>query len=169
MDCSTRKLTEGLATSPRFVLMIITPLAPRTPYMALAEASFSTENDSISAGSMSLRLRSTPSINTKGLLPLPKVEIPRIQKLESSYPGSPDGFTAMMPANWPARLLLSEREEPTCRSLGWTVWMEPTTERRFCEAKPVTTSSCSSFLSSFITTLKLISLPTVISCFLKPT
>ena len=121
MDCSTRKLTDGLATSPRLVLMMMTPLAPRTPYMALAEASFSTENDSISAGSMSFRLRSTPSMSTRGLLPLPKVEIPRIQKLESSYPGSPDGFTAMMPASWPARLLLSERDEPTCRSLGWMV------------------------------------------------
>ena len=83
--CSNLKSIEGLATEPRLVLMIMTPLAPRTPYMALAEASFNTENDSISAGSISFKLRSTPSTNTNGELPpAPKVEIPRIQNCELS-------------------------------------------------------------------------------------
>ena len=35
-------------------------------YIALAEASFKTEKDSISAGSRSFKLRSTPSTNTNG-------------------------------------------------------------------------------------------------------
>ena len=113
MDCSMRKSTDGGATVPRFVFMIMTPFAPRTPYIALAEASLSTENDSISAGSMSLRLRSTPSTRTRGdVFPLNDA-IPRIQKFESSYPGSPEGLNAMTPESCPARLLLSERVEPT--------------------------------------------------------
>ena len=97
--CSNLKSTDGFATVPRLVLTMITPFAPLTPYMALAEASFNTENDSISAGSISFMLRSTPSTNTKGwLLPL-NDEIPRIQKFELSYPGSPLGWKAITPAN----------------------------------------------------------------------
>ena len=57
----------GLPTLPGLVLIRITPLAPRTPYTAVAEASFSTVNDSISSGSILLKLRSTPSTNTSGL------------------------------------------------------------------------------------------------------
>ena len=37
----------ALPSAPRLVVINITPLAPRTPYMALAEASFNTEKDSI--------------------------------------------------------------------------------------------------------------------------
>ena len=131
MDCSTRTLTEGAAIVPRFVLIIMTPFAPRTPYIALAEASFKTEKDSISAGSRSFKLRSTPSTNTNGeVFPL-KEAMPRIQKFELSYPGSPDGCTAITPAKCPAKLLLSEREDPTCNLVGSIVCTEPITESFF--------------------------------------
>ena len=54
-----------------------------------------------------------PSTNTKGLVPAPwKDEIPRIQKLEPSAPGSPDRCTAITPATFPAKLLLKARVVP---------------------------------------------------------
>ena len=82
--CSTRISTLGGATEPRLVLINITPFAPRTPYIAEADASFSTENASISAGSMSLSERSTPSTSTSGEVLPEKDAIPRIQKFELS-------------------------------------------------------------------------------------
>jgi len=84
-------------------LIKITPLAPRTPYTAVAEASFNTVNDSMSSGSILLKLRSTPSTNTNGLEFWPaNVEIPRIQRSESSCPGSPVRCTATTPGKRPA-------------------------------------------------------------------
>ena len=52
---------------PLRVVTNITPFAPRTPYTAVAEASFNTEIVSISSGSICAIGRSTPSISTKGL------------------------------------------------------------------------------------------------------
>ena len=93
----------------------MTPFAPRTPYTALAAASFSTENDSISAADKSSSVRSIPSTNTNGETPVPlKEEIPRIQKSEPSDPGSPLRCTAITPANCPARLLDTARVVPCC-------------------------------------------------------
>src|SRR5690606_1869890 len=62
------KLSCGLPALPRLVVMRITPLAPLTPYTAVADASFNTDIDSISLGSRLLRSRSTPSTSIKGAL-----------------------------------------------------------------------------------------------------
>ena len=94
------KLTLGFPNWPLFVFTMITPLAPRTPYTALAAASFNTENDSISAADKSSSVLSIPSTNTNGFVPEDlKEEIPRIQKSEPSAPGSPLRWTAITPAN----------------------------------------------------------------------
>ena len=57
-----------LPSAPRFVVIITTPLAPREPYIAVAEASLSTSKRSTSAMLMAFRPRSvgTPSITTRG-------------------------------------------------------------------------------------------------------
>ena len=84
IECSTDTLMFVLPECPRLVVIRITPFAPRTPYTALAEASFSTENDSISEISRLFKERSTPSTSTSGeLLPLKEL-IPRIQNSELS-------------------------------------------------------------------------------------
>ena len=79
----------------------------------MAEASFSTENVSISSGSTLLKDRSIPSTRTNGSLPPPNVLIPRIQNCASSFPGSPLRCTEMIPATFPARILLIERGAAT--------------------------------------------------------
>ncbi len=151
--CSKRTFTEGFPILPRFVLIRITPFAPRTPYTALADASFSMENDSISAGSILFRSRSMPSTRTKGLLLPLKDEIPRIKKVELSYPGSPVRCAPMTPASCPIKLVLMERLVPTCNFLGSIVVTAPTTETFFCLPKPTTTTSSNVFASSFSATL----------------
>ena len=74
---------------PRLVVIITTPLAPREPYIAAAEASFNTSNRSTSAMLMAFSPRSvgTPSMTTSGsqLLIEPS---PRILMLTLS-PGFP--------------------------------------------------------------------------------
>ena len=84
-------------------------MAPRTPYTAVADASFSVVNDSISSGSMSLNERSTPSTNTSGEEVL-GVEIPRIQISAASFPGSPVRCTATTPARRPANVVVKLAE-----------------------------------------------------------
>ncbi len=48
---------------------------------------------------------STPSTTINGVVEPPKVEIPRIQKLAPSAPGSPLRCTAITPAMRPAKLV----------------------------------------------------------------
>ena len=65
---------------PLLVVIMITPLAPRDPYSAVAVASFSTENDSIDSGGMlpnMVEVISTPSNTSNAPVFEPKVEIPR--------------------------------------------------------------------------------------------
>jgi len=113
-------------------------------------ASFSTENDSIVSGGMLLSIWlviSTPSRISSGDCPDPKVEIPRIQKLAPSAPGSPDFCTAITPAILP----LNEVErllDEVCRSLGLTDCTAPTSDSFFCTPKPTTTTSSSLFEAS---------------------
>ena len=72
--------------------MIITPLAPRVPYIADAVASFKIEKLSIISGSMAFKsaeVISTPSIIINGeVMPL-MVEIPLIKNSALFDPGSP--------------------------------------------------------------------------------
>ncbi|MNI17980.1 hypothetical protein D3C73_713730 [compost metagenome] len=120
-----------------------TPLAPSAPYTAVAEASLSTEKVSISSTGMLLisdLLRGTPSIIISGLVPPAKELTPRIQKFESSYPGSPEGCIATMPGTCPAMELDNERPV-TARSLAVMVLIEATRLSFFCLPKPTTTTS----------------------------
>ena len=118
---SNRKLIIGLSRFlPFLVATIITPLAPRVPYNAVAVASFRIEKLSITSGSNafnSVELISTPSMIIKAeVLPL-KVDLPRIQKLAPSAPGSPLRCTAITPAIRPAKAVL-KLEEGTLSSCG---------------------------------------------------
>ena len=85
-----------------------TPLAPRTPYTAVAEASLSTEKLSISAGSILSRLPSRPSISTSALELAPNVPIPRIQNSDILDPGSPLDCTEIIPGTRPPSILVRE-------------------------------------------------------------
>ena len=71
------KFSLGLPICPRFVVTIITPLAPLAPKTAVAEASLSTEIVLISLGSRFEKSRSTPSTITNGLDPF-QLDNPRI-------------------------------------------------------------------------------------------
>ena len=74
-----------------------------------------------------------PSIKTNGFCPASwNVLIPRIQKEELSYPGSPERCTANTPATVPARLLLIERVVETFNLAGSIVVIEPTIDSFFC-------------------------------------
>ena len=66
-----------------------------------------------------------------GLLLPEKVEIPRIQKLESSYPGSPERWIPMTPLNFPAKLLDKVRVVPNLSSVGLMVSIDPIIEAFF--------------------------------------
>lgn len=160
MICDTfnvaRPVMVSLPVSPRLVVTKTTPLAPRVPYTAVAEASFRILNDFTSSGSMSSRRPSIPSISTNAPELAPKVLIPRIQKLEMFFPGSPELCMVMTPANRPPIMLL--REVPGV--LSWAtsmVLIAPTTDIFFCEVIPVTTTSSSLVSSSSNVTLSVIS------------
>ena len=90
---STRKFIIGLSRfCPDFVVTIITPFAPRVPYIAVAVASFKMENPSITSGSKAFKSAEdtcTPSMIIRGDVASLKVEIPRIQKSDPSAPGRP--------------------------------------------------------------------------------
>ena len=95
------KFTVNLPALPLLVVTITTPLAPRTPYTAVAEASFKTEKLSISAGSSVFKSPSTPSIKISAEAFAPNVLIPRTQNSEKLLPGSPLRVTPMMPGTRP--------------------------------------------------------------------
>src|SRR5690606_38772719 len=130
----------------------MTPLAPRTPYTALAAASFNTENDAIFSGSISCNDRSTASTRTIGLALPVKVLMPLIQKSELLNHGLPLRWTAITPDTIPARLLLSDRLGVICNFAGSTLLMAPTTDAFFWVPNPTTTTSSMVPWSVFIVT-----------------
>ena len=93
---------------PCLVVINTTPFAPLTPYTAVAEASFNTEKLSMSAGSRSLIFPSKPSIRTNADAFAPKVPIPRIQKSDMFFPGSPLCRVAITPATRPPNKFATE-------------------------------------------------------------
>ena len=101
----TRPVILNLSAVPRFVVTNTTPFAPLEPYTAVAEASFKTEKLSISAGSIWLKSPSKPSINTKAPWLAPNVPMPRIQKSEMFFPGSPLVCNEMTPGTRPPNIL----------------------------------------------------------------
>ncbi|MPM40376.1 hypothetical protein SDC9_87016 [bioreactor metagenome] len=93
-------------SAPRLVVTKITPLAPRTPKTAVADASFNTVTLSISLGSICVNGRSTPSTNINGVeSSSERLPIPRINICASSAPGRPEYCTDDTPVIAPARAL----------------------------------------------------------------
>ena len=85
---------------PRLVVTRITPLAPFTPYTAVADASFNTETDSTELISTEFIGRSIPSTSTNGSLLFHELD-PRITILGSSSPGKPELATVTTPGRFP--------------------------------------------------------------------
>src|SRR5690606_37484119 len=75
---------------PLFVVIMMTPLAPRDPYNAVVEASFSTEMDSISSGLMLgiAPSKGTPSITINAVFDADTEPKPRSLN-DGSSPGAP--------------------------------------------------------------------------------
>ena len=134
---------RSFCSRPRFVVTMITPLAPRLPYTAVADASFSTEKLSTSAASTWLRSPSSPSIRTSAELLAPNVPIPRTQNSEIFFPGSPLLWTPITPATRPASVLTMFVAGLT-NSSGLIVVMAPATLTLRCEPIPTTTTSSTS-------------------------
>ena len=147
---------------PRFVVISTIPLAPRTPYNAVAVASFRIEKEAISSTSTRSILRSTPSTSTKGLLPAPKVLIPRIQK-SAPAPGSPERCMTTIPANCPAKPELN-LATGIFSSFIETVLMAPITLAFRCLPYATTVTSSSSAVWGCILTTIFVCLPTKIVC-----
>ena len=137
-----------LSALPRFVVISTTPFAPRTPYTAVADASFNTENDSISDGSIELISPSKPSISTKADAFAPKVPIPRIQNSAIFLPGSPDANDEITPATRPPNKLATEAVG-CCKSFTSTAVTAANDEILRCVVpKAVTTTSSTSVAAS---------------------
>jgi len=90
-------IREG-AVAPRLVVTITTVLAS-SPYTDAEEASFSTEMEAISLGSISEMLRSMPST-------MYLAEEPRTMMLEPSEPGCPDCWREITPETTPPSMLV---------------------------------------------------------------
>src|SRR5690606_19253987 len=90
----------GAPTCPCWVVIMITPAAERAPYIAAADASFSTCILSISLGLIvTFGSESIPSITYKGLAFPYRVLIPRMFTT-APCPGPPE-FLTTTPDDWP--------------------------------------------------------------------
>ena len=153
---------------PRLVVINTTPLAPREPQIAVAEASLSTVKDSISSILSSFILRSNPSTKIKALEPAPNVEIPRIQNSEILFPGCPEVWRAITPAMLPAKALVMLDVEVFSVFIS-TLVTAPVIVIFFCAPVPVTTTSSKAVaVASFIMTLIVLCSFIRTSCFSKP-
>ena len=125
-------LITALPSSPRLVVIKITPLAPRTPNTAVADASFNTEMDATELISTEAIGRSTPSTNTSGSLEFHDVT-PRIVIFGSSSPGLPVSVIVTTPGRLPVKAC-PKLVTPPVRSkvLELVCAMAPTTEAFFC-------------------------------------
>ena len=95
----------GLPVEPVRVVTMMTPLAPLAPNTAVAEASLSTDSEATSLGSMSAKLRSTPSTSTSGVEPF-QLDTPRMKMLASLLPGCPPVWMVVTPESLPAMALV---------------------------------------------------------------
>ena len=112
----------------RLVVTIITPLAPRDPYIALADASLSTSILTISAGFICFRSpaspKGNPSTTTRGALDPFNELPPRIRTVDDA-PGSCDELTTCKPAARPCSKLSTELAGISCNLSIFTVATEP--------------------------------------------
>ena len=102
----------------------------------------------MSAGSIWLKLPSSPSISTSAPWLAPKVPIPRTQNSEMFFPGSPLFCREIIPGTRPPNMLGIE-VAGVCRSFTSTFVMAPTTLTFRCEPSPTTTVSSSVFVEGF--------------------
>ncbi len=153
---SSLKLIFILPALPRFVVINITPLAPLEPYMAVSAASFKTEMDLISSIFSSFKSRSILSTKTRGLVPPPKVDIPRIQNSDIFLPGCPDCIIPIIPATFPASALEMLEVGFCFMSSTSTVDTAPVRDIFFCLPKPTITTSSKLSVSSSSTISKFV-------------
>jgi len=128
---STLALIRAVPFSPLRVVIIITPLAPRTPNTAVAEASFNTEILAISFGSIDrISSTATPSTIINGFVPF-VVAAPRRNMVTSSRPGSPEVWIVVNPGSFPDKAELRLGDEDFIKSFRSMEATEPMTETFF--------------------------------------
>ena len=121
----------GFLSCPRLVVNNITPFAPRTPYTAVAEASFRIDIDSISFMSTSFMSLSIPSTNTKGS-EFCQEALPRMYIFVSLAPGLPEVLIATKPFSLPCKASDTEVILPPFNNSSPLVWvMAPTLDTFF--------------------------------------
>ena len=123
----------GFPSSPRRVVIRITPLAPLTPNTAVEAASFRMEKFSISLGSICEKSLSTPSTSTRGREEaLERDPIPRIYICAASAPGWPVVWTDATPGTAPARTFVILATGAALSSSVSTIERAPVTVALVC-------------------------------------
>jgi len=135
------------------VVIIITPLEARDPYIAVAEASLRTETDSMSLGftkERKLELPDTfpleigiPSMMIRGSFEAFRDEPPRIL-IVAPEPGAPPEVLITTPGVLPTSNSWGEVIAPWLKSLELTLATEPVASDFFTLPYPITTSSSTS-------------------------
>src|SRR5690606_17738160 len=159
--------TIGFPILPFFVVIMITPFAPREPYIAVAEASFRISIDSTSSGAGGV-LPGKPSTTYRGS-ELALMEVPPRTRTRGARPGSPlilDTDTpgarpcnaCAVPANGKA-LIFSDPTEET----------EPVKSLFFWVPYPITTTCSISVSVETKLTFTLLCPRNGTSCVVKPT
>ena len=149
------------------VVMIITPLAPRTPKIASEDGSFRISMDSISSGLRKLMLSlNSPSTIYKGLYPLIEF-VPRI-RISGSEPARPE-FTICTPATFPCKEESGFMAGLLASSSPLMLVIEPVKSLFLALPYPITTVSASTCESSFRVTLITVCAPTLTLCEVIPT
>ena len=154
--------TFGADPFPFFVVIRITPLEALDPYIAAAEASFSTENDSMSFGfsrSSGLDIAppapcaiGTPSITISGSFEAFSEAAPRMRMREPE-PGPPSPGVTSRPGTFPLSMSCVFTTAPRLRSSAFIAETEPVRSSFFTVPYPTTTTSSRYSESSFNVTV----------------
>ena len=151
-----------------FVVIKITPFAPRDPYIAVEEASFSTSILSILLGSISRsEPYGTPSTNIKGAFDAFKDRFPRMVN-EGLAPACPLLTVISIPAIFPCKLSRAFVVGIAVTSSDFILVTDPVKSRFLTLPYPTTTNSFNVLSSSDRLILRLCLEPSRISFELKP-
>src|SRR5690554_4060755 len=162
--------TRALPACPFLVVIRITPLDAREPYIAVSDASFRTVKVSMSFEFILLSgsaipltplvlSTGTPSITIRGSL-LADIEDPPLIRIVEPAPGAPPEETILSPATLPANISEGFVASPLLRDVASTATTDPVASSFLTDPYPITTNSSNNSVSSsktiFIVVLLLI-------------
>src|SRR5690606_6748589 len=125
-----------------FVVIIITPLAPLEPYIAVDEASFNTSIDAISAGATSeMEGTGNPSTINKGVLS-PVMDPPPRTLIDISASGEPSVALICTPGSFP--WIASTADATGAATIASALIEETAPVRSFLRAVPYPIATTSS-------------------------